>query len=29
MKQSRDSTDDYKLPVTANESVSEKTDIFM
>ncbi len=29
MKQSRDSSDDYKFPVTANETFREKTDVFM
>ncbi len=29
MKQSHDSSDDYKFPVTANETQSEKTAISM
>ncbi len=29
MKQSHDSSDNYKFPVTANETLSEKTAIFM
>ncbi len=29
LKQSHDSSDDSKLPVTANKTLSEQTDIFM
>lgn len=29
MKQSRDSPDDYKWPVTANKTISDKTAIFI
>ncbi len=29
MKQAHDSSDDYKFPVTANETLSEKSAIFM
>ncbi len=29
MKQSHDSSDDYKFPVTANEALSEETAVFM
>lgn len=29
MKQSCDSADDYKRPVTANETISEHTDVYI
>ncbi len=29
MKRSHDSSEDYECPVTANETLSEKTDVFM
>ncbi len=29
MKQPHDSSDDYKFPLTANETLSEKTAVFM
>ncbi len=29
LKQSHDSSDDYKFPATANETLSEQTDVYM